>query len=304
MTKNKPKLRLRKPFLIAIPVFLLISIVSTLFVVLNNHTYEATSSKPVTQASNQAKVPAEKNILSNNEYVKRYRSFIDNAQKDNTIIYYANRFHLKEEKVLALVKKLTNNYTNQKFLKNNVIGNAKASSFKSFEAGVAYFMRDLYRSPSRYGTTEKDIIASNTVEKNTNIVKGKIYMSNGLTFEQYYGKIADLFGVNKSIALAMVYHESGNMKSGLARNNNNIGGMKGGSGWMQFPTLEAGVIAHVLTIKSISEKNNFNIADPDGIYKFSGIYVRGNVNSPSEDWVNKVNWYKEKIDSKDVFTIK
>ena len=304
MTENKPKLRLRKPFLIAIPVFLLITIVSTLFVVLNNRTYEATTSKPVTQTSNQVKVSEEENILSNNEYVKRYRNFIDNAQKDNTVIYYANRFHLKEEKVLALVKKLTNNYTNAKFLKTNVIGNGKASSFNSFEAGVAYFMRDLYRSPSRYGTNEKDIVASYAVEKNTNIVKGKIYMTNGLTFEQYYGKIADLFGINKSIALAMVYHESGNMKSGLARNSNNIGGMKGGSGWMKFPTLEAGVIAHVLTVKSISEKNGFDIADPDGIYKFSGIYVHGNVNSPSQDWVNKVNWYKEKIDSKDVFTIK
>ena len=303
MKKHKPKLRLRKPFIVAISVFLLISVVSTLFVVLNNRSYEAATSKPVQQAPNVTNVSAEENILSNNDFVKRYRNFIDNVQKDNTVIYYANRFHLKEEKVLTLVKKLTKDYTNEKFLKTNVIGNSNASSFNSFEAGVAYFMRDLYRNPARYGTTDKDITATDRIETKQK-VKGVIYMSNGLTFEQYYGKIADLFGVNKSIALAMVYHESGRMNSGLARNSNNIGGMRSGSGWMKFPTLEAGVIAHVLTVKSISEKNGFDIADPDGIYKFSGIYVHGSVNSPSEDWVNKVNWYKEKIDSKDVFTIK
>ena len=129
-------------------------------------------------------------------------------------------------------------------------------------------------------------------------------MSNGLTFEQYYGKIADLFGVNKSIALAMVYHESGRMTSSLARNSNNIGGMRSGGGWLKFPTLEAGIIAHVLTVKSIADRNGFDIADPDGIYKFSGVYVHGSLTKPSEDWVNKVNWYKNRIEQKDVFTIK
>ena len=54
----------------------------------------------------------------------------------------------------------------------------------------------------------------------------------------------------------------------------------------------------------ISERNWFDIADPDGLMKFSGVFVHGSVNSPSEDWVNKVMSFKRKIDSKDVFTIK
>lgn len=316
MNKTKPKLRLRKPFVIAIFVLLLISLVSTYAIIVNNRSYSASIEKLEEAAPVMLNAEVEENetgeskanFLNDNAYLKRFDNYLNNIQKDNTIIYYANKFKLKEDVILRLVKNLTDDYTKEEYLKTNVIGSssiiAKLGSFNSFEAGVAYFMRDIYRNPERYGTTSSAIVASSAIEKNTNIVKGTIYMSNGLTFEQYYGKIADLFGINKSIALAMVYHESGNMKSGLAVNKNNIGGLKGGGGWMAFPTLEAGVIAHVLTVKSISEKNGFDISDPDGIYKFSGIYVHGNVNSPSEDWVNKVIWYKNKIDSKDVFTIK
>ncbi len=316
MDKFRPKLRLRKQFIIAIPIFLLVTIVSITMVIINNRSYSAEVEKmeetePLVQELVQEENEtgeSKPNLLNNNQYFNSYSKFMKGVQQDNTIIYYANKFKLKEDKVLEIAKKYTEDYTNEDFLRTNVIGSAstiaKTGKFDSFEAGVAYFVRDIYRNPSKYGTTSKEIVASTAIERNDNIVKGTIYMSNGLTFEQYYGKIADLFGVDKSIALAMVYHESGNMKSGLARNQNNIGGMKGGGGWASYPTLEAGIICHVLTIKNISEKNGFDITDADGIYKFSGVYVRGNVNSPSQDWVNKVNWYKEKIDSKDVFTIK
>ena len=314
MDKFRPKLRLRKQFIIAIPIFLLVTIISITTVIINNRSYSAEVEKveetePLVQEETEKETEESKpNLLNNNQLFNSYSEFMNNVQKDNTIIYYASKFKLKEDKVLEIAKKYTEDYTNEDFLRTNVIGSAstisKIGQFDSFEAGVAYYVRDIYRDPSKYGTTAKEIIASTAIEVNNNIVKGTIYMSNGLTFEQYYGKIADLFGVDKSIALAMVYHESGNMKSGLARNRNNIGGMKGGGGWASYPTLEAGIICHVLTIKNIADKNGFDITDPDGIYKFSGIYVRGNVNSPSQDWVNKVNWYKEKIDSKDVFTIK
>ena len=317
MEKNKPKLHLRKQFIIAIPIFLLISLISIVVVIVNNRSYAAKVEKveeteplvqELVQEENEKTGESKPNLLNNNEYFNNYNKFMNDVQKDNTIVYYASKFKLKEDKILEIAKKYTNDYTNEEYLRTNVIGSASTiantGKFASFEAGVVYFVRDIYRNPSKYGTTSKAIVASTAIEKNNNIVKGTIYMSNGLTFEQYYGKIADLFGIDKSIALAMVYHESGNMKSGLARNQNNIGGMKGGGGWASYPTLEAGIICHVLTVKSISEKNGFDITDPDGIYKFSGIYVRGNVNSPSADWVSKVSWYKEKIDSKDVFTIK
>ena len=310
MIERKPKLRLRKQFIIALPIFLLITLISTFIVVKNNRSYSATIEKVEEAAPTvlqEETTESKPNLLNSNAFLNNLSSYLNNAQKDNTVIYYADKFHLKKDKILEIVKNYTDNYTNEEYLKTNVIGPAKViakqGSFNSFEAGVAYFVRDIYRNPERYGTTAKDIMASYSVEtaKREN---GTIYMSNGLTFEQYYGKIADLFGIDKSIALAMVYHESGNMNSFLAKNKNNIGGMKGGSGWMSFPTLEAGVIAHVLTVKSIAERNGFDISDPDGIYKFSGVYVHGSVNSPSEDWVNKVMWFKQKIDSKDVFTIK
>ena len=310
MIERKPKLRLRKQFIIALPIFLLITLISTFIVVKNNHSYSATIEKVEEAAPTvlqEETTESKPNLLNSNAFLNNLSSYLNNAQKDNTVIYYADKFHLKKDKILEIVKNYTDNYTNEEYLRTNVIGSekviAKLGSFNSFEAGVAYFVRDIYRNPERYGTTANEIITSYSVET-ARREKGTIYMSNGLTFEQYYGKIADLFGIDKSIALAMVYHESGNMNSFLAKNKNNIGGMKGGSGWMSFPTLEAGVIAHVLTVKSIAERNGFDISDPDGIYKFSGVYVHGSVNSPSEDWVNKVMWFKQKIDSKDVFTIK
>ncbi len=309
MKEKRPKLRLRRPFLIALPLLLIVSIVSLTFIVINNRSYSAAVEKTVqTEPKVENKVTKETSILRDNALINAYKEFVNDRQQENTVRFYADKFKLKEDKIVEIAKKLTGDFKNESYLKTNVIGNAKVikklGKFKNFEAGVAYFVRDIYRNPERYGTTRNAIIASNYVEPVTNIKNGKIIMKNGLTFEQFYGRVADMFEVDKTIALAMVYHESGNMKSGLARNKNNIGGLKGGSGWMSFPTLEAGVIAHVLTIKSISEKNGFDIKDPDGIYKFSGIYVRGNVNSPSEDWVNKVNIFKEKIEKKDVFTIK
>ena len=49
-----------------------------------------------------------------------------------------------------------------------------------------------------------------------------------------------MYGVNKTLALAIVYEESGIMTSSLFRNSNNMGGLRGGSGWLKFPSLEAG----------------------------------------------------------------
>lgn len=304
---NKTRFRLRKQFVIAIPIFLALTIISLGIILTNRRSYSATIAQVETQKSN-VENEEKANILADNEYIKNFGIYMDNRQKDNTIIYYADKFHLNTDKVLEIARNLTNNYTNEKYLKTNVIGSEsvieKLGSFKSFEAGAAYFARDIYRNPKRYGATAEEIQTGEEIDVSRNIVDKKIYMSNGLTFEQYYGKIADLFEIDKSIALSMVYLESGRMRSALFNNKNNIGGMRSGSGWMSFPTLEAGIIAHVLTTKSIADRHDFNISDPDGIYKFSGVYVNGSVNKPSDDWTNKVLIIKGQIEEKDVFTIK
>ena len=47
MKEKRPKLRLRKPFLIALPLLLIVSIVSLTFIVVNNHSYSAAVEKTV-----------------------------------------------------------------------------------------------------------------------------------------------------------------------------------------------------------------------------------------------------------------
>lgn len=49
-------------------------------------------------------------------------------------------------------------------------------------------------------------------------------------------------GVNGLFAIAVANHESAYGKSRLARNNNNLFGMKGRNGWMRFPTKQANVL--------------------------------------------------------------
>ena len=311
MNKKKSKLRLRKPFIISLPILVLLCLLGTVLLINRDRllTKVVEAEKQEQSGFNEGYTSFR---LSNTEYFKAFGKAIEDRQKDNTIISYAEKFNLDISKTLDIAHNITNNYTDEYFLENNVIVpekyRSKVGTYNSFEAGVIYFVRDLSRNPERYGTTYDQIVISNKVE----LVKfeyGKpLYMSNGLTFEQYYGHIADLFGVDKSTALAMAYHESGYPSrgtSGLFKYNNNIGGMKCGTNcWASYPTMEAGIIAHVLTVKSISERNGFDIGNLDGLYKFSGIYVTGNINRPSELWTSRVLYFKSQIDSKDLFTIK
>ena len=308
MVLRRNKVKLRKQFVIAIPIFLLVTALSLSIVLINKRSYSATIVKVETQGPNLEVASKPKtNLLQDNEIVKRYSAYMEERQKEKTIAFYADLFHLDTTKAVEIAKKLTNDFTNENFLKTNVIGNDKIinklGSFKSFEAGAVYYARDLYRNPERYGTTSKEIIADYSIDTERNVVNKKIIVKNGLTFEQFYGKIADLFGIDKSTGLAMAYLESGRLNSKLAKNKNNIGGMRSGKGWMSFPTLEAGAIAHILTIRSISNRHGFDITDTDGIYKFSGVYVNGSTSKPSEKWTHDVLNLKAKIDKQNVFTI-
>jgi hypothetical protein len=188
---------------------------------------------------------------------------LEKRQKDNTVIYYASIFKLDIDKTLQIAYKYTNNFEDAEFNKNFVIGpkSVKKSkgSFKNFEAGVAYFVRDLYRYPERYGSSiyEIRLDESPTIkQKNKN---GKILMDNGLTFEQYVGHVSKLYDLDPAFVLSIINLESGYQSSYLFTNKNNVGGHRGiGGTWKSYTTLEAGVLAHVLSVKNIAEKNKID----------------------------------------------
>lgn len=304
MNKKRHKMRLRKQVIKCIPIALALAVLTIGLIINIDKTF-------ATEVQKNSGVAAENivddGILSENKYLLQFMEMMDKRQKDNTIIYYASKFKLNTTKALEIAHKLTNNYEDETYKKTNAIIPPKYSKkigpFNSFEAGVVYYIRNLYSYPERYGSSIAEMRLDETPTINTKRVNGKIIMDNGLTFEQYLGKICDLYGIEKSFALAIVYQESGIMTSGLFKYNNNIGGLRGYAGWMSFPTLEAGIIGHIMSVKGIIDNYEFDMTQDNAIAMFSGVYVKGNPESIAESWTNKVTYFKDQIESKDLFTI-
>ena len=312
MKTNKNRLRLRKQVIYLLPVVILLTLLS-LTLIISNHKL---TNKVVNQenlATNKIDdLAANSNFqLSDLKYIQEFYKFVEERQKDNTVIYYASIFKLDIDKTLQIAYKYTNNFEDEEFNKNFVIGpksiKKSKGSFPSFEAGVAYFVRDLYRYPERYGSSIYEIRLDESPTIKTKDKKGNLIMDNGLTFEQYVGHICNLFEVDPAFTLAIINLESGYQSSYLFTNKNNVGGHRGiGGTWKTYTTLEAGVLAHVLSVKNIADKNNIDAKEmtDEEIYAFSGTYVTGNAAKPSSSWTGKVTKIKENISKKDLFTIK
>lgn len=312
MNEKRQKLRLRKHVIYCIPIVLLLALLTISIIV--NKSGVLANKVTIKENLSATKIDDDPNNtfkLSDLKYIKEFTEYMEKRQKDNTIIYYAQIHKLDVDKTLQLAYKYTNTYEDEEFNKTFVIGpkkvKDKAGSFKSFEAGVAYFTRDLYRYPEKYGKTiyEMRLDESPTLKK---VAKdGEIYMDNGLTYEQYMGKICDLFEVDKAFVLAIARLESGNGSSYLFTAKNNIGGHRGlGGTWKTYTTLEAGVLSHVLTIKTIATNSGVDIKEvtDEEIAIISGKYVNGKVSNPSPSWTTKVTNLKKNIETLDLFTIK
>ena len=313
MKEKKTKLRLRKQVIYCIPIVIILFIVTISLIINKNNVL----SNEVTQKENYAQQKINDNEINSNfklsdiSYIKDFYNYVEKRQKDNTIIYYASIFKLDIDKTLQIAYKYTNNFEDEEFNKNYVIGPASVKkskgSFPSFEAGVAYFVRDLYRYPERYGSSIYEIRLDETPTLKTKSKDGHYYMDNGLTFEQYVGKICDLYEIDKDFTLAIINIESGHQSSYLFTNKNNVGGHKGiGGVWKSYTTLEAGVVAHVLSVKALADKSGVDSKEmtDEEIYIFSGVYVNGSSSKPSSSWSGKVQKLKENISKQDLFTIK
>lgn len=307
MTKKRPRLRLRKQIIISLPIALFVILISTFLVINQKRTFANEVSPYEVAATPSNDIEGIK--LSELKTIANLNNMIETRQKDNTVIYYANAYHVNVDVALEVVHQYTDNYTNPTFLTTNVIGNdnivAKCGSFTSFEAGIVYFIRDFYVYPDKYGRTIEEVrLEPDPVATPKQVSSdGKIYMDNGLTFEQYVGKISRLFGLDPSLVLAVTYQETGIMTSGLFTISNNIGGHRGYAGWMNFPTLEAGVIYHVLTIRNLYTKFSIDVNDPNQAALLSGIYVNGVYGQVADHWLGKVLYFQEKINEQDLFTI-
>ena len=313
MKMKKTKLRLRKQVIYCLPLVFILSLAIIVLIASKNEILSNEVDKKNNYSVkniNNSSIKKEFE-LSDLEYFQKFYKNIDKIQKDNLIIYYANLFKLDIEKTLEIAYKYTKTYEDEEYNRTFVIGPKKIKnskkSFPSLEAGIAYFVRDLYRYPERYGSSIYEIRLDETPTLKKQSKDGNIYMNNGMTFEQYVGKMCDLYEIDKEFTLAIINLESGNQSSYLFTNKNNVGGHKGIGGiWKSYTTLEAGVLAHVLSVKNIASKSKIDASEmtEEEIYTFSGIYVSGSAAKPSSSWTDKVIKIKENISKKDLFTIK
>ena len=315
MNRKRTKLRLRKQFLISFPIAIVVSLLAVIYIISQNTALAQEVKKENTLSGNVVETPGvdteNKNdsILSNNEYINAYRNFLKTYEKDKMIMSYAKLYNLNINNVLEIARELTDNYSSEKYNQTYIIApsnyNPKTGNITSYEAGIVFFVKDIYTYPERYGSSIPEMRLGSTpqTERKYNS-DGELIMDNGMTFEQYVGKIADLFGIDKSTVLAISYHEAGVKSSNLFQTKNNIGGHKGLDGWKAFVTLEAGVIGHVLAVRNISTKHGVDISTPEGLSAFSSVYVNGYLGAPNEHWLEKVTYFKNQINSKDLFKVK
>lgn len=303
MKRKHKRLRLRKQVIYSIPIAIFIAVLSVMLISSQNKM----SNKSLENNSKlEDSLEVDDTVLQKDfEYLNFINDYLDERMLDNTIIYYAKKFSLNADKALEIAHYYTNDYQSEQFNTTFVIGpesvQLEEGPFDNAETGIAYFIRRLYSTPSKYETTPEEIGKVYNVVKGSTNVDGTIYLDNGMTFEQYMGKICDLFDIDKETALAITYLESGYLSSTLFVSANNIGGQRDSTGWLRFPTLEAGVIAHVITIKSLLAKYNIDISNDEGVLELSSVYVNGYPGSPVESWATKVMILRDQIKEKNLF---
>lgn len=199
---------------------------------------------------------------------------IDISEEEKLIKYYADVYCLDYDIVFKIISELTDNFTAESYLNNNVIGastmKSKYINCNSKELAVLIAVRSIYYTPINYGYKFSDL--STGVQHTSN-----------LSYEAMISKAADVVNVDKYLAYAICRYES-NFNSNLFVNKNNPAGIRFSSEWEYFASKEAGFIE--LTLELL--KYNMN-----GRTTISSI---GQLYTPTSDpsnssWVNKINYF-------------
>lgn len=310
MQTKKHKLKLRKGVIISLPIALLLATFAITIIINKNNLFENTSTAK--SVANENKIESleyeestNPSILSQNDFIKNLTPTLKKRKLDYTIIFYADKFKLNTKKVLEIAHKLTNNYEDATYNQNYVIAPSNLAHqfgpYKNAEAGIIEFIREIYRYPEKYGSSLEEIRASEDIETKRLYKNNHILLESGLTFEQFLAKMCEMYDIDKSLALAIVYEESGRMTSNLFNYSNNIGGQRGYAGWLKYPTLEAGVIGFVVSLNNIGENYSIDLSTTDSVYALSSVYVNGHAGNPSDSWTGKVYNYINTINTNNVF---
>lgn len=164
------------------------------------------------------------------EYMDRKEHSLNFKSIDQMISFYAKVFELKEDVVSKVIYDMLGN--NEYPLNQEVTIND--TTYTSVEEAIARTTYDLYDNPSSYGYTNEDILSTDGYELDYYYAEELIY------------KFCDVLYVNKEIALAIVYAESGRkLDSYIFITNHNPGGIVSNGGFAWYKNEACGMFSFV-----------------------------------------------------------
>ena len=159
---------------------------------------------------------------------------------DDAISYYSKVFCLDEKIIKDKLYDMTNNFHSAGWKHGYCINN---TFYDSIEYAILSTIRDIYNNPEEFDLD--DSIRTNEVYEPDMEIEEMIY------------KYSNIYGINKEVALSIVYCECGtDVNSSNYRNNNNPAGI-GPS--MKFLNKEVGVIYFCNMLK-----NNYHCKEDSG----------------------------------------
>lgn len=186
--------------------------------------------------SSLALIPSNINTL--NAYAADYNNAcvtddnIKSERIEDLISYYSSVFQIKEEIVEKILMDQTRNFSSYEWNHHYIINN---KSHDSVELAILDLTRNIYYNPEEYNYNSDEIKSDEEHD---------ITMSP----EEMIAKYSNLYGINKEIALAIVYTECGSsVNSSNYENNNNPAGL---GPYMHFLNKEVGIIYFVNLLKN------------------------------------------------------
>ena len=154
--------------------------------------------------------------------------------EEELIAYYSNVYGLNYDKTYEIIYNLTKGFDNYAW---DTFSLLDGKIYDRKENAIIAICNDIRHNPKNYGLESLNDIKEDVVETD-------------MSFEELVEKHSDLQYINKVIPATIGHVECGSdMNSSLYRRQNNCGGFRTQSGYMSFPSREAGVIYLVNLLK-------------------------------------------------------
>ena len=167
-------------------------------------------------------IPNTKSYASENlEFPKTYNKIED---IDSAINYYSGVFNLNETIIKDKLYEMTDNFNDYNWIYGNMINN---KHYDNMEFAILDTIWNIYKNPEEYNLNEEKISSN------------RIYETH-MTIEEMIYKYSNIYGINKEVALSIVYCECGSdVASSNYLDNNNPAGI---GPYFHFLNKEVGVI--------------------------------------------------------------